>query len=436
MNLFGARLIRAGVSLFFIGVSTITAASDAPNGTISLAQAIAATIERNPELQSSQFALRAADARITQASFSPNPELSVQLENIGGSGRVSGFDAAETTFMLSQVVELGGKRDARTQSAQANYSLLSVEGEARRLDVLAEVTRRFIHVASDQAEIALTQQATALAEQTLRAVDRRVRAAKSPEVELHRAQIALTRAQVAEEHAEHELLTSRRKLAAMWGEDAADFDGVSADLFQLPAPGNFDALVTRLKTNPDFTRFAHEQRLRDAELRLAETKRTPNMQVGAGIRQLQETDDHAFVVSLSMPLFTGGRSNGAIAEASARQAQVGVDERASFIRAQAQLFELYQELRHSLTEATVLREKILPQTESILKQTEYAYQRGRYSYLDWIAAQRELLDAKRSLIEASANAHRYVAEIERLTGESLSTSAESTTARGAAAPAY
>jgi cobalt-zinc-cadmium efflux system outer membrane protein len=55
----------------------------------------------------------------------------------------------------------------------------------------------------------------------------------------------------------------------------------------------------------------------------------------------------------------------------------------------------------------------------VLTQTEYAYQRGRYSYLEWIAAQRELLDAQRSLIEASANAHRYFAEIERLTGESL-----------------
>ena len=229
----------------------------------------------------------------------------------------------------------------------------------------------------------------------------------------------MTRAEVDEEHSAHELLSSRRKLSAMWGEAEPAFSRVSADLYQMPQPRPFAALLAQLQANPAFTRFAHEQRLRDAELRLAETRRVPNLQVGAGIRQLQETDDHAFVVSVSMPLFAGSRNNGAVAAASARQAQVGSDERSAMLRAQAQLFELYQELRHSLTEVRVLREKVLPQTESILAQTEYAYQRGRYAYTDWIAAQRELLDAQRSLIEASANAHRYAAEIERLTGTSL-----------------
>ncbi len=398
-------------------------------GALSLAQAIAATLAHSPELQSEVFALRAVDAHVAQANLSPSSELSLQLENIGGSGRFDGVDAAEATLMLSQVLELGDKRQRRTQTAQANYSLRSVESEARRLDVLAEVTRRFIHVASDQEQIKLTRQATALAETTLRAVEARVRAAKSPAVESHRAQIALTRAQVDEEHAEHELLSSRQKLAAMWGDAHPDFERVGADLFALPQPADFDALVVRLKTNPDFTRFAHEQRLRDAELRLAETKRVPNLQIGAGIRQLQETDDHAFVVSMSMPLFVGNRQRGAVAEAGARRSQVALDERSAFLRAQAQLFELFQELKHSLTEADMLREQVLPHTESILQQTEYAYRRGRYSYLDWIAVQRELLDAKRSLIETSANAHRYAAEIERLTGEPITT-------RAAIAPAH
>lgn len=402
-----------------LSATAIAADTSAQSYGLRLSHAIAATLERNPQLQSSAFSLRAAAANIETAAVAPNPELSVQLENIGGSGSYRGSDAMETTFMLSQVIELGDKRDSRTQSAQANYSLLSVEGEAQRLDLLAEVTRRFIHVASDQEQVALTRRATTLAEKNLRAVEARVRAAKSPEVERLRAQNALTRAQVDEEHADHELLSSRRKLAAMWGDAEPAFGRVSADLYQMPQPRAFAALVAQLQTNPDFTRFAHEQRLRDAELRLAQTRRVPNLQLGAGIRQLQETDDHAFVVSMSMPLFAGSRNNGAVAAATARQAQVGSDERSAMLRAQAQLFELYQELRHSLTEVRVLREKVLPQTEAILAQTEYAYQRGRYAYTDWIAAQRELLDAQRSLIDASANAHRYAAEIERLTGTSL-----------------
>ncbi len=418
MKIFFARMRPACIALL------MAAPGFAAPADITLQQALAATLANNPQLQSSTFALRAADAHIVQADTAPSPELSLQLENIGGSGHYARSEMAETTLMLSQVLELGDKRQQRRAAAQAGYSLLSVENEAKRLDILAEVTRRFIHVASDQEQVKLAQQATALAEKTQRAVASRVHAAKSPTVELHRAQIALTRARLEEEHAEHELLSSRQKLAAMWGDSEAAFESVRADLFALPAPAEFEVLVVRLKTNPDFTRFAHEQRLRDAELRLAETRRKPDLQIGAGIRQLQETDDHAFVVSMSMPLFTGSRQRGAVAEASARQAQVAFDERGAFLRAQAQLFELYQELKHSLVEADTLRVEVLPQTESILRQTEYAYERGRYAYIDWIAAQRELLDARRSLIEAAANAHRYAAEIERLTGEPVTARAE------------
>lgn len=414
-SVIGAALMMIGSIAFAAPPAPTSASTSIP--ALTLAQAIAATLEHNPELRSSRFALQAADARIAQADVAPAPELSLQVENIGGSDRFNDAAAAETTLLLSQVLELGDKRGARRNTAQAGYSTLSIAEEARRLDVLAEVSRRFVQVAVDQQRSRLTQRATTLAQRTLQAVDARVRAAKSPDVELHRARIALLRAQMDEEHAEHELLAARTKLAAMWGDEKPDFAAVTADLFALPAPGDFDALVARLKTNPDFTRFAHEQRLRDAELRLAKTRRVPDVQLGAGIRQLRETDDHAFVVSLSVPLFTASRSNGAIAEASARRGQVAVDERAAFLRAQAQLFALHQELRHSIAEAEMLREKILPQSQAILEQTEYAYRRGRYSYLDWIAAQRELLDAERNLIEASANAHRFLIEIERLTGE-------------------
>lgn len=423
MNVFYARAVRACFFAYLLMSPISHAASIVEQrGTLTLSQAIGAAMSRNPELRSSTFALRIADARITQADIAPSPELSIELENFGGSGRLRGSDALETTFMLSQVIELGDKRIHRTQAARSHRALLGIETEARQLDILAEVTRRFIHVAADQEAFQLTQRATVLAEATLHAVEKRVRAARSPNVEQHRANIALTRARIDEEHAEHELEVSRRKLAAMWGDTEAEFDAVSAHLFNLPSPARFEDLLMKLKTNPDFTRFANEQRLRDAELRVAESRRIPSVQLGAGIRQLQESDDHAFVMSFSMPLFSGNRNNGAVAEAFAKHEQVSADENTAFIRAQAQLFELYQELKHSLTEASVLREQVLPQSESILRDTEYAYQRGRYSYQDLIAAQRELLDAQRAQIEAAANAHRFFAEIERLTGETLSPS--------------
>ena len=290
--------------------------------------------------------------------------------------------------------------------------------------MLAEVTRRLIHVAADQEHLALTMRATVLAEDNVAAAAARVAAARAPDVELRRARITSARVGVAQEHAEHELLTSRRKLAAMWGDSEATFERVSADLYALPPSEGYEALVARLASNPDFTRFASEERLRDAELRVAEAHARTDLTVRAGVRLLHDTNDEAFVFGVTLPLRTNSRARNEIAAIQAQREQTAAEREAHRVRAEAQLFELFQELRHAITEAEVLRTTVLPEMRAALEATRYAYDRGRYSYLEWVDVQRELVDVERALIDAAANAHLYRTEIERLTGEPLTAPTE------------
>jgi Outer membrane protein len=385
----------------------------------SLSQAVQAALATNPDLAGFAFELRAQDARTDAAGLRPAPTLSATVENALGSGEHSGLNTAETTFALSQVVELGGKRQARVGAAQSGRELIAVTEQAAQLDVLAEVTRRFIHVAGDQEQLALTQNATALARETVQAVTVRVNAAKAPDAELRRARITLARAEVEQEHAEHELGTSRRKLAAMWGDGEARFGAVTADLYTLPRPAPFESLLARLDANPDFVRFASEARLRDAEIRLAEAKRRADVTFSGGVRHLEETGDQALVFGLSLPLGAGRVAAPAIAEARALRGLTVARRDAAAVRAKAQLYELHQELRHAITETELLRGTVLPQMAGALDETRYAYERGRYGYLEWVEAQREFIAIRRSLIEAAVNAQVFQAEIERLTGEPL-----------------
>lgn len=414
------------IALAALGWSLPVMALDAPPpadaAALTLREAITRTLAHNPDLAAFGLSLRAQDARSRQADLRPAPTLNVALENLAGSGDLQGVDAVEATFSLAQVIELGGKRAARGALAQSGRDAIIVARQAAQLDVLAEVTRRFIHVAADQEQIALTRTATELALQTVAVVEQRVNAAKSPAAELHRARILLARARVEQEHAEHELLTSRRKLAAQWGENRADFGAVTADLYALPKPIAFAALVKRLHTNPDFARFASEARLRDAELRLAQTRRTPDVQISGGIRRLEGSDDQALVLGISVPLFAGRHAEPAIAETQALRERTDAERRAAEVRVEAQLFELHQELKHAITETELLRDTVMPEMNDVLAQTRYAYERGRYGYLEWVAAQREFIDVQRSLIEAAANAHNYRTEIERLTALPLADS--------------
>jgi cobalt-zinc-cadmium efflux system outer membrane protein len=397
---------------------TCTAAPAAAE-VLTLASAIEQTLARNPDLRVYAPRLRAARERVAVAAQRPPFELQGETQDAFGTGRTSGFDSAETTFALSHVIELGGKRGLRSDAASATTAVVDAERAAAELDVLAEVTRRLIHVAADQEHLALTRRATALADDNVAAATTRVAAARAPDVELRRARVTRARAAVEQEHAEHELLTSRRKLAAMWADSEATFESVSADLYTLPPSEGYDALVARLAGNPDFVRFASEERLRDAELRVAEAHARSDLTVRAGVRILHDTNDEALVFGVTLPLNAASRARNEIAAVRAEREQTAAEREAHRVRAEAQLFELFQELRHAITEAEVLRNAVLPEMEAALEATRYAFDRGRYSYLEWVDAQRELVDVQRALIDAAANAHLYRTEIERLTGEPL-----------------
>ena len=400
-------------------ILVVTVPSPGEAQPLTLSAAIERTLASNPDLGVYVHRQGAQQARVDTAALPPPFELSADVEDAFGTGRASGFDTAETTFAFSKVIELGDKRELRVDGARQAADLVAAERAAAEIDLLAEVARRFIHVAADQEHLALTGRATALAEETVAATGERVAAARAPDVELRRARVALARAEIEREHAEHELLSSRRKLAAMWGAGEPDFDEAAGDLFTLPEIESFESLLARLGDSPGFLRFASEARLRDAELRVAEAQARADLTVHAGLRFLHESDDEALVFGITRPVGAAARAEGAARAAAAMRAQTDAELESHRVRAEAQLFELHQELRHALTESDVLGNTVIPEMQAALEDTRYAFDRGRYSFLEWVDAQRELIDVERARIDAAANAHLFLVEIERLTGEPM-----------------
>ncbi|WP_421793250.1 TolC family protein [Hydrocarboniphaga effusa] len=387
---------------------------------ITLRDALARTLDSNPDLTAYSYVLKAQDGRVLQAGLRPNPTIGAQVENALGTGEVKGFDSADVTLSLSQVIELGELRPSRIAVAELERDGLEVEGGVRRLDTVAETARRFVSLVAQQEEHKLTHLAVELAEKTASAVDRRVAAAKSPVAERDRAAVAIERAKNDDAHAEHELLTARYALAAAWGASSPDFETANADLYKLPGTTSYEALLAALEKTPDLTRYLSEARLRDAEVKLAIASRFEGFQVGAGVRRLGASNDTGLIFSFQMPLPIRNRNQGLIAEAEARREGSAAEREAALVKARTQLFGYYRELLDRQREVSVLSERALPRMQSALDNTNYAYERGRYGYLELIDAQRELLDLKRAQIEAAQQYHLTLIEIERLTGTALS----------------
>lgn len=287
------------------------------------------------------------------------------------------------------------------------------------MEKATETARRYLVCLLQQARKDNLAVSVDLAADTVNAVQKRVAASKAPAAELARAQADLARKQLLLDDADHELKTTYRYLAAQWGETVPEFTQVSGDLLSLPVVESYESLIGRLDNNPEYARLASQQGLSESELALAKELAKPQWEVSAGVRRFEAEDDYAFVFGLSVPLMLKNRNQGQIAATNAKLMQIAANRKVLDTQLKTRLFALYQELQHSHHRATALQDVIIPNYQQALEDTRQAYRRGRYSYLEWQGVQSDLIQANQDLVETIGNAHRYVIEIERLTGESI-----------------
>ena len=88
-----------------------------------------ANTELNPRIVGPRAEAEAAQALVGQARLRPNPEISLEVENIAGSGAFSGLSATEYTLAVGQRLELGGKRGTRVEAARAQAQLADLRAD-------------------------------------------------------------------------------------------------------------------------------------------------------------------------------------------------------------------------------------------------------------------------------------------------------------------
>lgn len=412
-----AHAWRAGVVACALSAAIEAhAAGQASRNELSLEQAIALAAERNPLVRALASESESLAGRSEVEALAQPWTLQTEFENFAGTGTVSGLDALESTVQLSRVIERGGKRALRQELGAREIDALSADQRIRRAELSAEVARRFIHVVSDQQSLTTARRATELARTARDVVKERVEAGAASPAMLSRAEIALARAQIDQEHAEHEIATSRVNLSVLWGDAKGSFGTAAGALFELPSLEPLETYAQRLEASPDVVRFTSDALAQDTRIRLAEANRAADVSVAAGVRRLESFEDHALVASFSIPL--GTRRKAALEERSARadRARVDADREARLLELRAKLFELYQEISHARTGAEALHENIRPQAEAMLKTTEQGYRAGRFSLLELADAQTQLLEVEREAITSAAQFHTLLIEIQRLTG--------------------
>lgn len=407
------RVRSAALAAFVVACCVpLHARADAP---LTLEDAYARVLARHPDLEAFRPAREAAEAELETARLAPQRRVVADLENVAGSGANSGFDAAEVTIGLASVFERGDKRSARSAVAQARVDALVNEREAKRLDLLAEVARRYLDVVAAEATRVIGDADVAQRERAVAAATRRVQAGASPESVRLAADAEHARARLERDRATRERDVAFRRLAILWNARDAGAGTVAAQALSIPAVPTFDAIAAHLERSPELRRFADTARLREARLQLARSARIADVDWQVGVRRLQEGADWALTGSVSIPLGNASRAAGGIRAAEAELAMLDLERASGEMALVSTLSEAHGRLAAQAEDARQWRDDVLPRLAKAEASAANAYRAGALDYLEWSQLQAQVVLARRQQLVATVDAQRALIEIQRLT---------------------
>lgn len=392
---------------------------------LTLHDAVNLALLRNPELAAFSKEMRALEGATLQAGLLRNPELSVNVENIGNiqklRGDVNSPDSVAqevvqqlTTIRIGQLIELGGKRAARVNAALLGEELAAKDYEAKRIEIIARVANVFTEVLAAQERLRLAEETRQVAQNVVTTVTERVQGGKVAPIEETRVKVGLSTTRIEHEQAQRDLISARRRLTLLWNNSSPQFKEAVGDLETVIAPPSFQRLEERILDNPLALRAMKNIEQRKAIVEVERTRRIPNLNINAGVVHHAQLGGNTAVASVMMPLPLFDRNQGNLKEAYQRVDKAEDEQAAMELQLKTELAQSYEMMSASWNEINILRDEILPGAKSAFHVTRRGYELGKFGLLELLDAQRVLFQNQVLYVRALANYQRLVNDIERL----------------------
>lgn len=392
----------------------------------TLDAAFARTLRAHPDLEVFRHSESGLRAEAERAALEPPLTVGGSIENAFGTGDAAALRGAELTVSLASVLERSDKRAARIALAQSRIDVLGSAREAKRLDLLAEVARRYLEVMAAQLAGSIADDDIAQRSRAVDAAARRVQAGASPRSVHLAAQAQHLRAGIDRQRMQGELVAAWRRLSLLWGDANAGPPQLPEVGLEIPAVPEFNAIVALLERTPELRRFADESRLREARVQLSRTASRPDLGWEVGLRRLQDSSDWGLVGSVSIPLGSASRAGPDLRAAEAELAALELERKSGERGLKSTLAQAHGRLAAAALEAGQLRDALIPLLVKAESAAEQSYAAGASSYLEWAQLQSETTLARRQQLNATVEAQRALIEIQRLTAAEFGTSGEDT----------
>lgn len=390
-----------------IASAALLTSSHAWAAEVSLIDALAQGAQSSPRVAQARAQAQAAEARARQAGVSPNPEISLEVENFAGTGPYRDTRSAETTLALSQRIELGGKRSARMAVAGAERDFALIALKRAEADLGRDIRIAFAALRAAEDLAVLARENVAQAQALARSASLFVEVGRDPPLRKLRADSLLADAKAEQARTFGELLAARRLLADLIGSSDPELSAnVGEDNIR-------PALLPPETPSLDEQLAASERDAARARIRVAKADGVPDVTASGGVRRINDGRETAFVAGFSIPLPIRDRNRGNIEAAGADSLALEAALAQARLDARRAGHDARMLLGAAEERVAALSGPALAQAEEALRLASVGYAAGKFSLIELIDAQTALTATRKSLIDARLDRARALAALIR-----------------------
>jgi outer membrane protein, heavy metal efflux system len=422
------RCSRAGsaalVLLHFLTACLAAAGEDhfaAGFSQLSLSAAKRLAFEHNWDLLAAKANVDLATAQEIVAKEFPNPTLSLSTQKINVDGRSSstalgsGFWGRnyDTIAAVNQLVEIGGKRGIRQESAAAGQAAARASlQDARRLLDLG-VGKAYIAVLLAEANGRIINETASSLRHEAEIADTRLKAGDLTVADKEQIEIAADRAELDAKTAELAAVNARVAVEVLLGVRQPKGTWKATDSLEKLAAAPLNTDRAAAATNrPDAAAAEAALRKAEADVRLQKALRVPDPTFL--VQYEHEPPDQPSTIgvgiSIPLPLWNFNRGNIRAAEATRDQAALEVGKVQGQIAADIVTAEAAQ--KDALSRWKRYRDEIQPKSAKVLEIITYSYKKGGSPLLALLQAARTDNDARLATAQAMADCASAVAALE------------------------
>ena len=368
---------------------------------VSLESATDQFLKKNLSVQAARLEVGVAEAERVGARLNPRPGMTVSAENLRVSGETPASRLHEYGLTVTQPIELGNRKAARTEVAERTIAV----SEARLTEVLRrqlfELKRTYYESVLARILLGIEQENRDNFEGLVKFNTARFEEGYIAEGELLKVRLERTKFDFAVANAELALRKAKIRLLELIGEPDYERAGRIEVGNQLQTPKvelNLAALKeSALANRPDVKVAEAEVSLAESTIKLERSRAKGEVTPYVGYKRVGV--DNTVLAGVTVPLPLGDRNQAGIARAEAQQKVAETNLGLARNRALAEVEAAYRAYETA-------REQVRAYEAGLLKQADESREIQMGAYQEGAAELSTLIDAQRTRTEIRANYYR------------------------------